>query len=91
VAESHIRRQDRGRTVAPAQAGTGNTPLSSLPSFLSVEEAAELLRTSRAAIYARISRGQMPGVYRDGRRVLISSADLIESLRRAPSPPEEMG
>ena len=57
--------------------------------FLTVVEAANLLRTTRGAIYARISRGQMPGVVHDGCRVLISTADLLESLRRAPSPPED--
>ena len=63
------------------------TEPAALPRLLAVAEAAELLRTTRAAIYARISRGQMPGVLHDGRRVLISAQELLESLRVAPPTP----
>jgi excisionase family DNA binding protein len=58
--------------------------------LLTVDEAAGLLRTSRKAVYALIERGQLPGVTRLGRRVLIRSEDLLEWLRHksAPSPKE---
>ena len=38
------------------------------PVFLTVDETADLLRTSRKAIYAMIERGLLPGVVRLGRR-----------------------
>ena len=62
-------------------------PLSLL---LTVDETAELLRTSRRAIYMMLERHQLPGVIRIGRRVLFRSADLLDWLdqKRAPSPEE---
>jgi excisionase family DNA binding protein len=49
-----------------------------LPIFLTVDETANLLRTTRKAIYVRIERRQLPGVRKIGRRVLIRSSTLIE-------------
>jgi excisionase family DNA binding protein len=48
-----------------------------LPHFLKVCEAAVLLRTTPKAIYCLIERGQLPGVARVGRRVLICRDDLL--------------
>ena len=61
-----------------------------LPLLLNVDEAADLLRTSRRAIYAMSARRQLPGVVRIRRRVLVRSADLLDWLhqKRAPSPEE---
>lgn len=44
-----------------------------LPLLLNVEETAELLRTSRMAVYTMAARGQLPGVFRIGRRLLVRS------------------
>jgi excisionase family DNA binding protein len=61
-----------------------------LPVLLTVDEAADLLRTTRRAIYIMLERHQLPGVTRIGRRVLFRSADLLDWLdqKRAPSPEE---
>ncbi len=61
-----------------------------LPMLLTAEEAADLLRTTRRAIYAMIERGQLPGVVRLRRRVLLRSDALLHWLEQksAPSPEE---
>lgn len=55
-------------------------PTGGLPLYLKPEEAADLLRTSRKAVYALIERRQLPGVTRLGRRVLIRSDRLVSWL-----------
>ena len=60
--------------------------LSRFPSLLTPAEVGTLLRTSRKAIYAMIERGQLPGVVRIGRRVLIREADLLDWLRQKSTP-----
>ena len=61
-----------------------------VPVLLTVDEAADLLRTTRRGIYAMIARRQLPRVIRIRRRVLVRSADLLDWLhqKRAPSPQE---
>lgn len=61
-----------------------------LPVLITGDEAADLLRTTRRAIYIILERRQLPGVTRIGRRVLFRSADLLDWLdqKRAPSPEE---
>lgn len=61
-----------------------------LPVLLTVDEAADLLRTTRRAIYAMTERRQLPGVIRVRRRVLLRADDLLDWLdqKRAPSPEE---
>ena len=61
-----------------------------LPVLFTVDEAADLLRTTRRAIYAMIERRQLPGVIRVRRRVLLRADDLLDWLdqKRAPSPKE---
>jgi len=62
--------------------------VAALPTLLTVEETAALLRTTRKGVYALIERGQLAGVTRIGRRVLIDRTALLDWLaeRRAPSP-----
>jgi excisionase family DNA binding protein len=61
-----------------------------LPLLLTAYETAEILRTTRTAVYAMVARGELPGVTRIGRRLLVLSADLVDWLdqKRAPSPKE---
>lgn len=56
---------------------TGNDQL---PLFLTPDEAADLLRTTRKAIYVKIERRQMPGVTRIGKRILIRTEHLLHWL-----------
>ena len=58
----------------------------SLPTLLTSGEVAELLRTTRKAIYASVERGQIPGVVRIGRRVLVREDALLDWLRQKTSP-----
>ncbi len=64
--------------------------MSALPVLLTVDEAADILRTTRRAIYAMIARRQLPGVLRIRRRVLLRADDLLHWLdqKRTPSPKE---
>jgi excisionase family DNA binding protein len=50
--------------------------------FLTIPETADLLRTSRKVIYCMIERGQLAGVTRIGRRVLVNRDALLRSLAR---------
>jgi excisionase family DNA binding protein len=54
--------------------------------LLTPGEVAELLRTSRKAVYALIQRRQMPGVIRIGRRLLIRRRDLLHWLDHTCTP-----
>jgi excisionase family DNA binding protein len=61
-----------------------------LPVLLNVDEAADLLRTTRRAIYAMVERRQLPGIVKLRRRVLIRTDELLHWLEQkcAPSPEE---
>jgi excisionase family DNA binding protein len=83
----------RGEGLTRADRGLDNPHESrrtTLPVLLTVEDAADLLRTTRRAIYAMIERRQLPGVIRVRRRVLLRADDLLDWLnqKRAPSPEE---
>jgi excisionase family DNA binding protein len=52
------------------------------PTFLTAEETAVLLRTSRKAVYTMTERGAIGGVVRIGRRLLFHRADLLDWLRQ---------
>ena len=58
-----------------------------LPLLLTSDEVAQLLRTTRKAVYVMTERGQLPGVTRIGRRVLYRRDVLLDWLdqKRTPS------
>jgi excisionase family DNA binding protein len=60
-----------------------------LPILLTVGETAEVLRTTRSAIYMMAARGQLPGVTRIGRRLLVRSQDLVDWLDQKRTPPQD--
>ncbi len=62
-------------------------PNRSLPQLLTMAEVADVLRTSSKATYAMVARGQLPGVIRIGRRVLVHADELVDWLdqKRVPS------
>lgn len=73
---------------APEARGEGGGPGDGPQPFLTVQEAAALLRTTVKAIYHRAERGRLPGLVRDGRRLLVRRQELLRSLAevRVPSP-----
>ncbi len=85
-----VRTRGRSPSYGRQADGTDQGQEKSLPLLLTVDEAAALLRTTRAAVYMMVSRGQLPGVTRIGRRVLVGSRDLLDWLaqKRVPSPKE---
>lgn len=54
--------------------------LDDFPRYLKPDEVAELMRTSRKAIYVMIARRQLPGVTRIGKRLLVSAHVLLSWL-----------
>ena len=60
-----------------------------LPALLTCSETAELLRTSKKAVYALVERAQLPGVIRIGRRVLVREDALIDWLGQKSTPSPE--
>jgi excisionase family DNA binding protein len=53
--------------------------------FMTIAETAELLRTTPKAVYCMVERGQLAGVTRIGRRVLVNRTALLASLERGAS------
>ena len=90
-AEVRGRRQAQGGRVGrPARHQSGSSksvrlPVEDpttlgLPVLFTVDEAADLLRTTRRAVYVMAERDQLPGLTRIGRRMLVRSCDLLHWL-----------
>jgi excisionase family DNA binding protein len=74
--------------VHPSQPGRDAATRHGLPKLLTSGEVAELLRTTRKAVYALVERRQIPGVIRIGRRVLFQQHALVDWLGQKSSPSE---
>ncbi len=57
-----------------------NDTTKSAPLLLTVEETAEVLRTSAKGIYDMAARGKLAGAVHIGRRLLVRRSDLLRSL-----------
>jgi excisionase family DNA binding protein len=60
--------------------------VTSEPVLLTPDEVGTLLRTSRKAVYAMVERGQLPGVVRLGRRLLVRRDLLLDWLSQKSTP-----
>ncbi len=80
----------RPRPIYPDRSASHATRADALPLLLTVDDAADLLRTTRRAVYAMVERRQLSGVIRLRRRVLFRADVLLDWLdqKRAPSPEE---
>lgn len=68
----------------PLAAGAPVLPGDVLPLFITVEEAAELLRLDRKTVYAMIKRGELPGARRFGRTYRIHLPTLLKWFAAGP-------
>jgi excisionase family DNA binding protein len=67
---------DPGAALPPASgASSGADPV--LPMVLTPEELAQMLRVRRRSVYEAISRGDIPGVRRIGRKVRIDRDSVL--------------
>ena len=62
------------------------TNIPEMPVLLTVDDVATTLRSTRKAIYVMAERGQLPGVIRIGRRVLVDRDDLLRWLNQKRTP-----
>ena len=64
-------------TRNPEEADT----LTSLPTFMTVDELARILRVNRKTAYEAVANGQIPGVRRIGRTIRVCRATVVDWLR----------
>ncbi len=78
-------REGAARGPERLEAEAGEAILLALP-MLTADDVARLLRTSRRAVYAVIRKGQVPGVVRLGRTLLVRRDRLMRWLSRREPP-----
>ncbi len=65
----------------PSSATKDADTLSRLPTFMTVDELAALLRMNRKSVYEAINAGQIPGAHRLGRTIRITRDTVVSWLR----------
>ena len=72
----------------PSRSRLASAKRANLPALLTVDEVADVLRTTRKGIYSQVERAQLPGVVRLGRRLLVREDALLDWLgqKSLPSP-----
>lgn len=59
--------------------------LDQLPDLITVEEMAELLRTTPAGVYGRAARGKIPGKRKSGKSMLFYKPAIVAWLEKEPA------
>ena len=77
---AHHTPPSRPRASTPQR--STSTKSSTFPDLLTVDEVAELLRTTRKGVYGLIYRGAFPGVIRLPGRILIDRAELLDFVSK---------
>ena len=80
-----VRPSTRHFARATAAAANGHGTIPEPVPFMTPEDVARVLRTSRAAVYKMQERGQLPGVRRIGRRLLFDRATLLDWMGQNPT------
>lgn len=87
MSEQSPRHSERARQVSSLHRSARTAGgADALPALLTVDDVAQLLRTTDRAIYAMIERRQLPGIVRIGRRVLFRATDLLDWLNQKSAP-----
>jgi excisionase family DNA binding protein len=78
--------RERVQAGSPSSSLDGQPPLDK--AVYTAEEVARLLGCSPKAVYAKVSRGQLPGAFRLGRSLRFRGSELLAFILegRAPSP-----
>jgi len=86
AADKSARGANPSNQLADDRSPSQRADMSPTPVLLTPTEVADLLRTSRKAIYTMVERAQLPGVVRIGRRVLVREDALLDWLRQKSTP-----
>lgn len=81
----HVRPNTRHFARGHVAAANGQLPIPEPVPFMTPDDVARVLRTSRAAVYKMQERGQLPGVRRIGRRLLFDRATLLDWMGQNPT------
>ncbi len=68
-------------TTTATMDGDPESTLDGLPTFITVDELARLLRVNRNTAYESVARGEIPGVRRIGRKIRICRDTVVKWLR----------
>ncbi|MEE8408472.1 MAG: helix-turn-helix domain-containing protein [Myxococcota bacterium] len=69
------------RSTSSARSEDSDSTITRLPTFVTVDELAFLLRVNRNTAYEAIARGEIPGVVRIGRKIRLCRSTVVKWLR----------